>query len=201
MEQPADIHPEFHRMLGRSDKELRLGQRGCVLWLFGMSGSGKSTVANAFERRLFTEGRMTQILDGDNVRTGLNRDLGFSVEDRRENLRRIAEVAKLFKDAGLVTIVSFITPLEEARASARAIIGREDLAMVWIKAKFETCAERDPKGLYARGAAGELPQFTREGMIFETPSAPDLILENDETALEGVVETLHRYYRTHFSLD
>lgn len=188
-------------MLGRSEKEQRLGQRGCVLWLFGMSGSGKSTVANAFERRLFAEGRVTQILDGDNVRTGLNRDLGFSVEDRRENLRRIAEVAKLFKDAGVVTIVSFITPLEEAREAARTIIGSEDLALVWVKAKFETCAERDPKGLYARGAAGELPQFTRDGMIFEPPETPDLILENDRAALDGVVEALHHYYQTHFSLD
>lgn len=199
MKTPENIHPEFHRMLGRVEKERLLGQKGAVIWLFGMSGSGKSTLANALERRLHEEGRFTQILDGDNVRSGLNRDLGFSVEDRRENLRRIAEVAKLFKDAGVLTLVSFITPLEEARQAAREIIGAEDLALVYVKASFEACAERDPKGLYAKGASGELPQFTREGMIFEAPQSADLILENDRQDLDRSLETLYTFVQNQFN--
>lgn len=188
-------------MLGRADKERLLGQKGIVLWLFGMSGSGKSTLANALERRLHEAGQFTQILDGDNVRTGLNQDLGFSVEDRRENLRRIAEVAKLFKEAGVITIVSFITPLEEARQAAREIIGSSDLLLIYVKASFEACAGRDPKGLYAKGAQGELPQFTREGMLFEDPKSADLILENDEQALEHSLETLYTFLENHLKTD
>lgn len=198
MENPRDIYPEFDRMLGRPAKEELLAQRGCVLWLFGLSGSGKSALANGLERRLHDEGRLVRLLDGDNIRTGLNADLGFSVEDRRENLRRIAEVAKLFAETGIVTLVSFITPLEEAREKAREVIGSEDLALIYVRAGFEVCAGRDPKGLYARGARGELPQFTREGMIFEEPTEVDLVLENEDGQLDSVLEKLYAYYRQRF---
>lgn len=177
-------------MLGRRDKERLLKQRGFVIWLYGKSGSGKSTLANALERRLHKDGYFTQLLDGDNVRTGLTRDLGFSREDRRENLRRVAEAAKLFKEAGVITLVSFITPLEEARKQVREILGETDLVMVYIRASFETCAERDPKGLYAKGRKGELPHFTKEGMLFEEPDNEELILDTEGKSLESTLETL-----------
>ena len=191
MPETDPIIPEFHRMLGRADKEALLTQQGCVIWLYGMSGSGKSTLANALERRLHQEGVFTVLLDGDNVRTGLNKDLGFSKEDRTENLRRIAEVAKLFREAGIVTIVSFITPLEVARQQARDILGGPDFRMVYIQSDFKTCAERDPKGLYARGSRGELPHFTPEGMLFEEPVNPDITLDTRILDLSQTLEQLH----------
>lgn len=155
-------------------------------------------MANGLERRLHGEGYYVRLLDGDNVRTGLNSDLGFSVEDRRENLRRIAEVARLFAEGGVITLVSFITPLEESREQARKIIGASDLAMVYVRAGFDICAARDPKGLYARGARGELPQFTREGMIFEEPAGADLILDNEDASLEEVLGKLYGYFQQRF---
>ena len=190
MEEREDIHPEFSRMLGRNDKERLLKQRGFVVWLYGKSGSGKSTLANALERRLHKEGYFTQLLDGDNNRTGLTRALGFSREDRKENLRRVAEVAKLFKESGVITLVSFITPLHAAREQVREIIGEMDLVLVYIRASFETCAQRDPKGLYEKGRKGELPHFTREGMLFEEPANRDLILDTDGETIESSLETL-----------
>lgn len=168
----ANLYPIFDRVLSRADKEARLGQRGQVIWLYGLSGSGKSTLAIALERRLHAEGFATQLLDGDNIRTGLNRGLGFSDADRAENIRRIAEVAKLHAQAGLVTLCSFITPLRALRDSARAIIGRDDLLEVYVKASFATCAARDPKGLYAKAAAGGVGQFTGKDSAFEEP-VPD----------------------------
>lgn len=160
-------------MLGRAPKEARLQQRGIVVWLYGLSGSGKSTLANALERHLFEQRRFTQILDGDNIRSGLNRDLGFSDADRAENIRRIAEVAKLFCHAGIVTLTSFITPRRELRALARETIGADDFLEVYVQASFETCAERDVKGLYAKAKAGEVQQFTGKDSAFEPPAAED----------------------------
>lgn len=191
MPDPDPIHPEFHRMLGRPQKEALLRQRAGVIWLYGMSGSGKSTLANALERRLHGEGFFTVLLDGDNVRSGLNRDLGFSKEDRTENLRRIAEVARLFRDNGVVTLVSFITPLESARQQAREILGGSHFLMAYVKADFETCADRDPKGLYARGAKGELPHFTPGGMLFEEPTDPDIMIDTRTSEPEACLDTLY----------
>ncbi len=168
-----DIYPEFARMLKRADKERLLGQRGLVLWMYGLSGSGKSTLANALERRLHAEGRFTQILDGDNIRTGLNRNLGFSDEDRAENIRRIAEVAKLFLYAGVVTLASFITPRRALRAAAREIVGPGDFIEVYVRAPYEVCAARDPKGLYARAEKGAVARFTGKDSAFEEPDASD----------------------------
>ncbi len=173
MSDTANLHPIFDRVLQRQEKEARLGQRGRVIWLYGLSGSGKSTLAIALERRLHAEGFATQLLDGDNIRTGLNRGLGFSDADRQENIRRIAEVAKLFAVAGVVTLCSFITPLRAHRGLAREIIGAEDLREVYVKASFDTCARRDPKGLYAKAAAGEVGQFTGKDSTFEEPGADD----------------------------
>lgn len=197
MSADANIHPIFDRVLGRADKEARLGQRGQVIWLYGLSGSGKSTLAIALERRLHAEGFATQLLDGDNIRTGLNRGLGFSDADRAENIRRIAEVAKLHAHAGLVTLCSFITPLRSLRDSAREIIGADDLLEVYVKASFETCAARDPKGLYAKAAAGGVGQFTGKDSSFEEPfadgseaAAATLVINTETASPEVCLDTL-----------
>lgn len=186
------IHPTFDRLVSRQEKEAQLGQRGCVLWLFGLSGSGKSTIAAALERQLHASGRLTMVLDGDNLRTGLNRNLGFSDEDRQENVRRAAEVAKLFASAGVVTIVSVITPRAALRATVRESIAREDLTLVYVRASFETCARRDPKGLYAKAAAGEVKQFTGRDSGFEEPAEGevDLVLDTETLDVPACVDRL-----------
>jgi adenylylsulfate kinase len=196
MSADANIHPIFERVLPRAEKEARLRQRGRVIWLYGLSGSGKSTLAVALERRLHAEGFVTQLLDGDNVRTGLNRGLGFSDADRAENIRRIAEVAKLHVQAGLVTLCSFITPLRSLRDQAREIIGADDLVEVYVKASFAACAARDPKGLYAKAAAGGVGQFTGKDSSFEEPPAEagggaTLILDTESAAPEACLDALH----------
>ena len=169
----SDLHPIFHRVLSRADKEARLRQRARVLWFYGLSGSGKSTLALGLERALARDGFTTHLLDGDNVRTGLNRGLGFSDADRHENLRRVAEVAKLFVDAGVVVLCSFITPLREHRALVRGIIGPDDFVPIFVDASFEVCASRDPKGLYAKALAGGVTQFTGRDSGFETPTVEE----------------------------
>ncbi len=179
-------------MLGRADKERLLGQRGRVYWLYGLSGAGKSTIANAFERQLHAQGVLTQILDGDNIRTGLNANLGFSDADRAENIRRIAEVAKLYLNTGIVTITSFICPTRALRQLARAIVGPPDFVEVFVKASYPTCARRDPKGLYAKAQAGQIPQFTGRDAPFEEPLPEDgaLVLDTETRSLEDCVATL-----------
>jgi adenylylsulfate kinase len=174
-----NIHPEFDRILGRSAKERLLKQRSCVVWLYGLSGSGKSTLADKLERHLHAAGRLTQLLDGDNVRTGLNSGLGFSDDDRRENIRRVAEVARLFASAGVITVCSFITPAKRLRSLARQIVGGEDFIDVYVKASFETCAERDVKGLYAKAKSGGVKNFTGRDSAFEEPDEADLILDTE----------------------
>lgn len=192
-----NIYPEFARMLGRREKEALLGQKGFVLWLHGLSGSGKSTIANALERRLHAGGYLTQILDGDNIRSGLNRNLGFSDEDRAENIRRIAEVAKLYVHTGVITLASFITPRRALRQLARETVGEADFIEVYVKASFEACAARDPKGLYAKVAAGEVPQFTGKDSAFEEPEAGDgaAVLDTERHSLEACVGQLHSLIR------
>ena len=194
-ESPANIHPTFQRLQSRESKERLIGQSGLVIWLFGLSGAGKSTIAEGLEKRLHAEGRLTQLLDGDNIRAGLNRNLGFSDADREENIRRIAEVAKLHAQVGVVTLVSFITPKRHFRQNARAIIGADDYFEVYVHCHFETCEARDVKGLYAKAKRGEIPQFTGRDSAFETPdaSAPaDLVLETDEETAEASVHRLHQ---------
>jgi len=180
MTSPLDnIYPVFDKMLPRAAKEELHDQRGVVVWMYGLSGSGKSTLANLLERRLHEQGRMVKVLDGDNIRSGLNNNLGFSDEDRHENIRRVAEVAKLFVANGIVTICSFITPNNQLRAMAREIIGDDDLQEVYIKASFDTCAERDPKGLYAKVKAGEVARFTGKDSAFEEPDRADLVIDTE----------------------
>ena len=188
---PANIHPEFDRMLDRDTKETLLRQRGKVIWLYGLSGSGKSTLAQALERRLHEEGRFTQILDGDNIRTGLNNNLGFTDDDRKENIRRIAEVAKLLCHAGVVTIASFITPKNELRAQAREIVGADDFLEVFVKCSFETCEQRDVKGLYAKAKAGEIKHFTGRDSSFEEPARADLVIDTDTEDLNASLDRLY----------
>ncbi|HSI07389.1 MAG: adenylyl-sulfate kinase [Rariglobus sp.] len=189
-----NLHPIFDRVLGRTEKEGKLRQRGRVIWLYGLSGSGKSTLAIALERRLHAEGVTTHLLDGDNVRIGLNRDLGFTDADRSENIRRIAEVAKLFVQAGVVVIASFITPHRAHRQLARSIIGAGDFIEVYIAASFETCAKRDPKGLYAKAKAGGVQQFTGKDSSFEPPTVEDidaLTIDTEAGPAEASLVQLH----------
>lgn len=188
----SHIYPIFDKMLSRTDKEQLLGQRGVMLWFTGLSGSGKSTVAIALERELHRRGRLCRLLDGDNIRAGINANLGFSAEDRRENIRRIAEVAKLFVDTGIITIAAFISPTEEMRSMAAEIIGPEDFKEVYISTPIEECERRDVKGLYAKARRGEIPNFTGISAPFEAPMHPALSLDTSRLSLEESVAQLLR---------
>ncbi|AHM59922.1 adenylyLSUlfate kinase [Flammeovirgaceae bacterium 311] len=159
--------------------------------MVGLSGSGKSTIAQALEKRLHQEGYLTQLLDGDNLRSGLNSNLSFSEEDRRENLRRSAETAKLFLNCGIITICSFISPTAEVRERARSIIGEADFLEVFVKCSFDACAKRDVKGLYAKALRGEIKNFTGLDAPFEEPQNPWLLLNSEEESEEACVELLY----------
>lgn len=176
--------------LGRSDKEALLKQRSVVIWLVGLSGSGKSTLARGLESILYRQGRMTKLLDGDNLRVGVNSDLGFSAQDREENIRRAAEVSRLFMIEGIITICSFITPTAAIRDHAREIIGPEDFFEVYVNCPLEVCESRDVKGLYARARAGEISDFTGVDAPFEAPEAPDVEIRTDRLDLEESLKIL-----------
>jgi adenylylsulfate kinase len=191
----TNIHPETRRFLDRVAKESLLRQKGVVLWLYGLSGSGKSTIANEVERVLHGDGRMTVILDGDNLRTGLNSNLGFSDDDRTENVRRVAETAKLLAGQGIIVFVSVITPQRRHRAAAREIIG-SDFHEVYVKADFDTCAERDPKGLYAKAREGKIGQFTGKDSGFEEPEKPSLVLDTQARSIDQCAADLLGYWRS-----
>jgi len=196
----SDIHPIYHHMLSREERETKLRQRAKVIWLYGLSGSGKSTLTLGLERRLFDNGFVTAHLDGDNVRDGLNRGLGFSNADREENNRRVAEVAKLFLQSGIICLNSFITPKESFRELARSIIGRENLLEVYVECSFKTCRKRDVKGLYKKAAAGNVPNFTGTQSAFEPPAQPDLVLNTETTLVEDSLETLYSFVLGHIRI-
>lgn len=177
-------------MLSRQDKEQLLGQKGVMLWFTGLSGSGKSTVAIALERELQKRGLLCRILDGDNIRTGINANLGFSTDDRRENIRRVAEVAKLFVDTGIITIAAFVSPTEDLRNLAQHIIGKDDFKEIFISTPIEECERRDVKGLYARARRGEVKNFTGISAPFEAPQHPALSLDTSKLSLEESVAQL-----------
>lgn len=177
-------------MLSRSDKEELLGQKGVMLWFTGLSGSGKSTVAIALERELQKQGLLCRILDGDNIRSGINKGLGFTAEDRRENIRRIAEVAKLFVDTGIITIAAFISPSKDLRRMASDIIGAEDFKEVYISTPLEVCEARDVKGLYAKARRGEIKNFTGISAPFEAPEHPALSIDTSKVSLEDSVKQI-----------
>lgn len=185
-----NIYPIFDRMLSRADKEALLGQRGVMLWLTGLSGSGKSTLAIALERELHRRGLLCRILDGDNIRSGINNNLGFSAEDRIENIRRIAEVGKLFVDTGIITIAAFISPTNELRQMASRIIGADSFLEVYVSTPLEECEKRDVKGLYAKARRGEIKNFTGISAPFEAPLHPALSLDTSKLTLEEAVAAL-----------
>ncbi|MFM7023352.1 MAG: adenylyl-sulfate kinase [Flavobacteriales bacterium] len=173
-----------HTLLQKSDKEKLLKQKGIVLWMSGLSGSGKSTIARALENELYAKGFLTKLLDGDNLRTGVNNNLGFSEADRLENIRRAAEVAKLFVENGEIVICSFISPTAEIRQMARNIVGAENYFEVYVNASFEACAKRDVKGLYKKALNGEIPNFTGLNAPFDPPANPFVELKTEEEDLE-----------------
>ena len=190
MSNQENIYPILDRMLSRQDKEALLHQRGVMLWFTGLSGSGKSTVAIALERELHKRGLLCRILDGDNIRMGINANLGFSEEDRRENIRRVAEVAKLFVDTGIITIAAFVSPTEELRQLAENIIGKDDFKEIFISTPIEECERRDVKGLYARARRGEVKNFTGISAPFEAPKHPALSIDTSKMPLEESVNML-----------
>ncbi len=185
---PDHIYPVFHEILSRKEKETLLRQQSKVIWLTGLSGAGKTTLAKHLELELFNRGFLTQILDGDNIRSGINNNLGFSETDRYENIRRIAEVSKLFLDCGVVTINCFISPTEEIRDMARSIIGKEDFIEIFINAPLAVCEKRDVKGLYSKARRGEIRDFTGITSPFEVPENIDLEIRTDLLSVEASVE-------------
>lgn len=194
MEKKAtNIYPIFDRMMSRDDKEQLLKQRGMMLWFTGLSGSGKSTVAIALERELHSRGLLCRILDGDNIRSGINNNLGFSAEDRVENIRRIAEVGRLFVDTGIITIAAFISPNNQLREMAAEIIGKDDFVEVFVSTPLEECEKRDVKGLYAKARRGEIKNFTGISAPFEAPEHPDITLDTSKLPVEESVKILLDY--------
>ncbi|MBB4079270.1 adenylylsulfate kinase [Lewinella aquimaris] len=185
-----NIHPIHDRLVQRNEREAANGHRGGVVWMTGLSGSGKSTIAAAAERKLFERGIFAQVLDGDNVRHGLNANLGFSLEDRVENTRRVAEVAKLFVQTGCLVICSFVSPTRELRAAVQAIIGAEDFFEVYVNTPLEICERRDVKGLYAKARAGELKNFTGIDSPYEAPEHPFLDLKTAELTIDQAADIL-----------
>ena len=190
MQNIDNLYPITDRMLPRQAKEDLLGQRGVMLWMTGLSGSGKSTVALALERELHRRGRLVRLLDGDNVRTGINRGLGFSAEDRTENIRRIAEVGRLFVETGVITIACFVSPTRDLREMARDIIGADDFKEIYIATPLAECERRDVKGLYARARRGEVKDFTGISAPFEAPEHPALALDTTDTPIEENVQKI-----------
>lgn len=185
-----NIHPIFDRILKREDKETILKQKSVVIWMVGLSGSGKSTLAKAIEQDLHSNGYLTQLLDGDNLRTGINNNLGFSEADRIENIRRAAEVSKLFLNCGIITICSLISPTEEIRTMAKSIIGPEDFFELYVNCPFEVCEQRDVKGLYRKARNGEIKNFTGLDSPFEAPQNPSLEVRTDLKPLDVCKEEI-----------
>ena len=185
-----NIHPIFDRLLQRIDKEDLLQQTAKVIWLTGLSGSGKSTIAQNLEKILHANGNLTMLLDGDNIRSGINNNLSFSDADRIENIRRIAEVSKLFLNCGIITINSFVSPTNEIRKMAKELIGENDFLEIYINAPLEVCEARDVKGLYKKARAGLIPDFTGITSPFEAPENPALEIRTDQMEIEASVQML-----------
>ncbi len=195
MAQNKHIHPISDRMVTRAERTTKNGYNSLVIWLTGLSGSGKSTLAVALERRLFEEDIQVVLLDGDNVRTGINNNLGFSDADRQENIRRIAEVARLFVASGQVVISSFISPTRAMRGMAKDIIGAPDYMEVFIDTPLEICEARDVKGLYKKARAGEIPDFTGVHSAYEAPEQPDLRIDTTAQDIQESLELLYAQVR------
>lgn len=183
-----NIYPIYDQMMTRADKEQLLHQHGLMVWFTGLSGSGKSTIAMGVERELHKRGILCRILDGDNIRSGINSNLGFSAEDRMENIRRIAEIGKLFVQTGIVTLACFVSPTNDVRRLARNIIGEEDFKEVFVSTPLEECERRDVKGLYTRARRGEVKDFTGISAPFEVPENPTLEIDTSRLSLEESVK-------------
>lgn len=182
-----------HHTVSRSERETKFGHRGCTIWFTGLSGSGKSTLANALDDELWRRGVRSYVLDGDNVRHGLNRDLGFSPDDRTENIRRIGEVARLFTDAGIINMTAFISPYQSDRDRARAVHEAGDFIEVYVRATVDECERRDTKGLYARARAGQIPEFTGISAPYEAPAAAEVVVDTDEESVEESLAKILAY--------
>jgi len=194
LSEPKSTNITWHEgHIERGDRESHLGQHGVTVWLTGLSGSGKSTIAVAAERALIERGRLAYVLDGDNIRHGLNRNLGFSPEDRTENIRRIGEVARLFTDAGLIVFSSFISPYRADRDAVRALMPDGDFVEVYVDASLETCESRDVKGLYQKARAGEIPEFTGISAPYEEPERPELVIDTNRQTIEQSVAQVVSY--------
>jgi len=188
-----NIHPVFHQILSRSDKENLLAQHSKVIWMTGLSGAGKTTLARHIELELSKLGFLTQVLDGDNIRTGINNNLGFSEEDRYDNIRRISEVSKLLMQSGIICINSFISPTNEIREMAKNIIGKENFIEVFVDAPLDVCEQRDVKGLYERARKGEIKNFTGIDAPFDKPEDADIVLPTDKLSNEACVDICLKY--------
>ncbi len=182
-------------IITKQDRAKRKEQKPCVIWFTGLSGSGKSTIANALEHALFEMGRHCYLLDGDNVRQGLNKDLGFSDDDRVENIRRIGETAKLFVDAGLITMTAFISPFRVERKMARNLMDDDEFVEVYVATSLDVCEQRDPKGLYKKARAGEIPNFTGIGSDYEAPEKPELVIDAGANDVDACVQQLLTYLK------
>ncbi len=182
------------KILQRADKEQLLKQKGIAIWFTGLSGSGKTTIAIALEKKLYEKGLLTQILDGDNIRTGINNNLGFSDADRVENIRRIAEITKLFVNSGIITICCFVSPTEEIRTIAKNIIGKENFVEVFVNTPIEICEKRDVKGLYAKARKGEIKDFTGINAPFEAPVNPAIELTDKLSVEESVQKIIEKLF-------
>jgi adenylylsulfate kinase len=178
----------FNIMISRSEKENFLKQKAVVIWLTGLSGSGKTTLAIGLEKALLDRGYFAKILDGDHLRSGINRNLGFSDQDREENIRRVAEISKLFLECGIICIASFISPSHAMRQMAKSIIGAENFIEIYLKASLEICEKRDPKGLYKAARNGEIANFTGIASPYEVPVNPDLVIDTAESSIEESLE-------------
>ncbi len=191
MSDPKSRNIVWHEgIVSRADREKMAGHKGCTIWMTGLSGSGKSTLAVALEKALIDRGIRTFVLDGDNVRHGLNKDLGFSPEDRNENIRRIGEVAKLFTDAGVINITAFISPYRQDRDRVRALMAEGDFVEAYVDCPLEVCEQRDPKGLYKKARAGQIPEFTGISAPYEAPERAELTLKTGEMSKEETLRTL-----------
>lgn len=191
-----NIHPDHTIFVSRKQKEALLNQSGKVIWFTGLSGSGKSTLAAALDQLLNKQGFYTAVLDGDNVRAGINSNLGFSIEDRNENIRRIAEIAKLFASNGAICICCFVSPLIEQRERAKAIVGADDFIEVYVNTSLEECEKRDVKGLYAKARQGLIKDFTGISSPFQAPVQPDVEVRTEDCTIEENVQEIMNYIKS-----
>jgi len=191
----TNVHWHDHRV-SRAEREKAKQQKGVVLWFTGLSGSGKSTIANTVDHKLHEMGKHTYILDGDNIRMGLNKNLGFSPADRTENIRRIGEVAKLFSDAGVIASTAFISPYKADRDAVRALLKPGEFVEILVEASVDTCEKRDPKGLYKKARAGEIKEFTGISAPYEAPDKPELVLDSNNKGIDELADQVITYLKS-----